>query len=215
MTCLAYRPEAISRPRAGALAVGRHGPRRLAAILLLLGAAALAACSFNPGELTPGADSGIMPDADPGAPDADVTPIDANPNAPDAIPCAWQFTPTYVDPCAAGKPNPAVDLSLGSGSYVYDTTTGAATGFELPSGLVTTDEAGVHTLWLRSFRLEEGATLRVHGDHPLMIVASDELRVRGTLDASSAWNETTQSYDRGPGLEPSECSSPAAGLGSA
>ncbi|HWN66418.1 MAG TPA: hypothetical protein VNM90_02200 [Haliangium sp.] len=215
MTHLAYRPEATSRTRAGAHVPGPRGPRHLAAVLLIA-AAALAACQFAPGELQPGDQA--PPDADPSRPDATPVPIDANPNAPDAAPCAWSYTPKFVDPCATGKPDPGTfDLILTADlPYVYETTNGTLIGSTvvIPSKL-TTDEDGVRTIWVRNVMIEAGVELRVQGDFPLMIVASGEITVNGTIDASSARIPSADRFDRGPGLNEADCAVNAAEEGSA
>jgi hypothetical protein len=203
MNHLACTAESTSRPRAGAHILGRHGSHHLAAFLFVAGAAALAACQFDPGKLTPGDPD--RPDADPDTPDA--SPFDAG--APDATACVWSYVPRYVEPCAAGKPPQDFDVFLPPFvPLVYDTTTGELTGLEISDGL-TTDEAGVHTLWVRDFIVPTGVTLRVKGDAPLMIVASGTITVNGVIDASSVRVTAPEAFDRGPGVEPPECSSTA------
>jgi hypothetical protein len=200
MTHLAFTLRSTSRTRAGVHVPGRRGPCHLAAILLVAGAAALAACDFSPG----GLDGDDRPDANPAVPDAN--PIDADT-------CGWSYEPAHVDPCAGGKPVPELDLVLTSAvPHVYDTTDGTLSSLLIPTGAITT-EKGVHTLWVRSLTIEGGATLRVTGDSPLMIVASGEITVDGILDASSVRVAGPEQFERGPGSNPAACSSTAAEAG--
>jgi hypothetical protein len=143
---------------------------------------------------------------------------DANPSASDASPfdadlCGWPYQPAHFDPCAAGNPVSELDLVLTSAvPHVYDTTDGTLSSMAIPAGAITTED-GVHTLWVRSLTIEDGATLRVTGDSPLMIVASGEITVDGILDASSVRVEGPEQFERGPGSNPDECSSTAAEAG--
>jgi hypothetical protein len=192
---LARCREVGGRSRAGAHGWGRHGLGRFGACVLGLGAAALPACAFDPPELDE-----RDRDAMPGLPDD--RPGNGDAGTPE---CAWELPPAHVEPCAPGKPRLASDLRIdGSGQVVYDTTTGEVDGVVPEEPLMVTDEGGVHTIWVRNFSLESNVTLRVRGEHPLMIVASGEITVKGTIDASSAWDPVMRGYDRGPG-SPSEC----------
>jgi hypothetical protein len=151
--------------------------------------------------------------------DAGLWDPDASPNQSDGdagMPeCAWEFTPAYVDPCAPGKPRPASDLRIeGSGRLVYDTTTGAFDGAGPDDPVTFMDEEGVRIITVEDFSLDSDVTLRVRGEHPLMIVASGEITVKGTIDASSAWDPVKRDYDRGPGAL-SECPTAPALEGSA
>jgi hypothetical protein len=155
-----------------------------------------------------------LPPIDAGAPNRpDGAPIDADPSAPDADGCPWSYVPAHVDPCAAGKPVPALDLVLAAGvSHVYDTNDGTLTSSPIPPEAITI-EGAVHTLWVKNLRVESGATLRVTGDSALMIVASGEITVDGAIDASSVQAGGSGQFDRGPGSNPTECSSSVGQIG--
>lgn len=170
------------------------------------GATLLAACQFTPEALE-----------GPGAPD----PVDASPSPGDASPapvderCGWPFEPRHFDPCAPDNPASLTRLVLDQdGIYIYDTDTGLLTdprGIGLlpvpPSTLE--QERTVRALWVGGLDLQSGATLRVQGSRPLMIVSTDEIAVSGVIDVSSTWDPATLTFDPGAGADPpsDECAS--------
>jgi hypothetical protein len=101
------------------------------------------------------------------------------------------WSPDGIDPCALGAPSPA--FQLGPGTYTYDTTDGggmltASTGAVVFRSAITVtqpDQSVVAVMSVEAFTLDTGATLRVVGRKPLVIVAWSTIAIDGELDASS------------------------------
>jgi hypothetical protein len=119
--------------------------------------------------------------------DAPAVDVDA------PVVCAWQL-PSF-DPCDLGVPIPA--LQLAAGSYVYDTSTAGGELFEvLPDmtrhtllksnlTLAQADDSRLAVLSVDALTIDEGATLRVTGIKPLLVVSWSAIVVNGAIDASS------------------------------
>lgn len=177
----------------------------------------LAACQFDPSGLIGDGPGPGEPDArpDPLAPDASPMMIDANPDAPDAqldsSICGWSFEPAHFDPCAADNPEPAAPILLATaGTWRYDTDDGTLTdpADVQQAALPVSDEGGVHTIWVQGFEIDAGATLRVSGDKPLMVVSTGDIVVNGGIDVSSG-----RGRGRGAGANASECPASPPGEG--
>jgi hypothetical protein len=122
------------------------------------------------------------------ATDSTVVPIDAP-----AACTLWH--PQGFEPCALGAAMPALDLP--AGNYLYDTTTAGGKLSEIRPDTTTrqilasdltvmqSDGTTVATLWVESFTLRAGATLRVIGVKPLLVVGWTAIQIDGALDASS------------------------------
>lgn len=184
----------------------------------------VAACSFDT--------SGVTGDASDHAPDAsqaDAVTADAEEppdgsTVPDAVEppdaqrpdasCEWTYSPQYFDPCASGNPVPKPPLVLGlSGTYHYDTDLGV---LQSPAVVIipTVDTIidGARVMWVEGFAIAEGATLRVEGSRPLIVISTGSIAISGTLDASSYWDGIVART--GAGADPDDCpvSPPTSGL---
>lgn len=114
---------------------------------------------------------------------------------PGASCATWAWTPTNVDPCGDGVPAPSGALTLGSsGTYGYDTNTGALTAPDgsavtpPPSSAVVPQTGGtlVRVLTASDLDIASGAVLRVTGPYPLVILVYGSATVSGTIDVSAA-----------------------------
>lgn len=117
------------------------------------------------------------------------TPLDgpAMIDAPGTMACPWPYTPTGFDPCVGVPAEMLPDLDLqGDDVFIYDTddgVLGSLTGADIavPSTLV----GGARVMWTRQFRIRAGATLRVKGDNPLVLVSQSDVTIDGTVDVGS------------------------------
>jgi hypothetical protein len=205
------------------------GPRRPRLVTLLEAclatglAAALAACTFTPGQGS-GGNNPDRPDANPLDPDASTNPGNDGGGGPDANDCGWPFTPRFFDPCSARAPLPATVLPLVldiDGVYTYDTDDGILLDPNdvqvLPLPPSTFEEGNVRAVWVDGLTIDSATTLRVTGGRPIMFVSTSDITIRGnaTIDVSSAFDSVNQVFFPGAGAEPtpSECASNAATFG--
>lgn len=178
----------------------------------------LAACIFDPN--TKNAAQGVVPDADPAAPDADTTDADptapdadttdAAPGTPDASPdpfCGWGYDPEHFDPCE-DPPVSLAALSLatpnaGAITYVYNTTNGT---LQDPQGgsvvHASTVLLGNRILWTSDFDLTSVANLRVVGSLPLVIASKSNVDIDGDISVASFFQG---GLSAGAGSEPAAC----------
>jgi len=175
-------------------------------VLLLM----LSACGFE--LASPSAPSDARIDAEIDGPDVDAPPLtDAPVDAPGTMLCPWPYAPAYVDPCA-GAPGSVVDLDLSlNGTYTYDS---GGSILLPPSGpaipLTTTQPGGAGTLrivWVHVLRVQTGTTLRLIGGAPVVVVATSQIEIDGTVDASS------RLANNGAGSNPASCMATVAANG--
>jgi hypothetical protein len=168
--------------------------RRLAAALALL------ATSTGCRVLVELVESGDAADA--GGPDALVVDPDCG---------AWTFAPASLDACDLPAPGPA--LVLGPGVWSFDSNSGALTDpaedASFPTSALVTPPEGpeVRVVSVERFELAAGATLRVHGKRPLVIVAWTIAEIEGDLDATSRLGRPAA------GADPEPCAATAATAG--
>lgn len=131
---------------------------------------------------------------------ADSPPPDV---PPDATSSCWDWIPAHIDECML--PAAAGDLLLPSAAgsfdiYRYDTGTDellAPDGNPIPHTSQIMNDYRV--LAAERFELPPGAALWITGDRPLVIAATGDITIGGSLDAGSR-----QGGDSGPGSNPSE-----------
>lgn len=135
-----------------------------------------------------GLDAGTRPDAGPGtAVDAGgIVPSDAG----RPVLRAFDYQPTNFDPSdiGAGASGNAVELDCGVSTF--DSTTGAFDnwcGEPTPTPVTLTQTGGpdIVILPMADFKLSEGATLTLTGDHPVVLAVFGDATIAGTLDASA------------------------------
>jgi hypothetical protein len=116
-------------------------------------------------------------------------PIDVDAMVDSALCATWH--PQGFDPCALDAPMPA--LHLGAGQYLYDTT---LDGGKLTDGagqvvaqsrltVMQPDNSAVAVLSVDGLAIDAGATVRVVGPKPLLVVAWSTALIDGVLDAGS------------------------------
>lgn len=117
--------------------------------------------------------------------DGDVTEIDSP--LIDGPPGCQSFT-THLDTCTQLMPGDPLVLT---GSNTYDTDTRVLTtenaDVSLPSMVVTTTDGDYVVVFVSTFTMQAGASLRVTGatnDRPLGIVATDAVTIAGAIDLS-------------------------------
>lgn len=137
----------------------------------------LTACSFRI-ESGRGQVDARLPDAQNIDAALDAAPVGCTP---------WGWTPSNVAECAAGL----VGEPLSPGSGTYDTTNGMLTfdagGSISPFSMVVAQTGGgsVRVLSLAGLTIPELTTLRVTGDHPLIVLVHGDAVIDGTIDASA------------------------------
>ena len=118
-------------------------------------------------------------------------PVDVIDAAVDAPELCATWHPQGFDPCTLGAAMPA--LHLGAGQYVYDTTldggklTDSAGQLVAQSRLTVlqSDGSAVAVLSVDALAIDAGATLRVVGLRPLLVVAWSTAVIDGAIDAGS------------------------------
>ena len=175
----------------------------------------MAACGFNlaspSGVQDARIDSSLIDAVDVDAPVLADAPADV----PGTMLCPWPYAPAYVDPCTS-TPGGLVDLDLAlNGTYTYDS---GGSILVPPSGpaipVITTQPGGAGTLriiWVHVLRVQTGTTLRLIGGAPVVIVATSEILIDGTVDASS--RGTSSLANNGAGSNPASCTATVAGNG--
>lgn len=133
------------------------------------------ACSFTPGQVSPG-DGGGSNTLDDGGHDG----------PPDGTSCTVSFS-KQLDTCAAGTPGPALTLS---GANQYDTSTGI---LATPAGPVAVTHVTVAVgatmvdfIHVEGFEIEGAGYLRVVGQHAFGVLSTGTISIGGTLDASAS-----------------------------
>lgn len=120
-----------------------------------------------------------------------IVVADAEADAAGAPASCATWHPQGFDPCSLGAPLPA--LHLGAGQYTYDTTLG---GGKLTDGagqlvvqstvtVMQSDSSTAAVLSADALAIDAGATVRVVGPRPLLIVAWSTAVVDGVIDAGS------------------------------
>ncbi len=138
--------------------------------------------------------------------DADVRDPDAR--IPNPACDRWTFAPRYVDPC--DLPVPTGELVLGDGVWTYDTNSGALTDpdqdatFPASALLTPVGSAQLRVISADVITIAAGATLRVSGSRPLLLVSWSSVTIDGTLDASSRAGASAA------GADPDACAATAA-----
>lgn len=133
-----------------------------------------------------GTDAAIVPGVDAALPDAHIPGTDAAmpPDAwtPDAFTAPpTEIVPSNVDPALVDRGT--VDLTIDSAAS-FDTMACAAR--TASSERITQRDGGVVcALFVRQLRITDRGTLRVEGDVPLVILASGDVDIEGTLDVSA------------------------------
>lgn len=182
-----------------------------------------------------GASAGCSDDAgngDGGQADADVradgaTPGDAPPgiDGPPVDPCnTWSFLPRHFNACVIRDPQGALALDRpddpGNAQpfYLYNTTDGRLTD---PDGSpiahqsqVLSQLPGIRLASLESFSIAAGTTLRVVGEHPLLLVSWERMDIAGVIDASSQGDYPgviLDDWQTGGGANPVDCDSGGTG----
>ncbi len=164
----------------------------------------LVACNFKPPDVNPS-----DPDGEDPTPDASV--VDGSPMEDARPACAWTQDPAHFDPCKIPDPVGALVLDM-AGTYIYDTTAGT---LERPDSTLVDHAAeplanDIQESWLASvdrLEIQDGVTLRVVGDRPLVIASKGDILVAATalIDASSKRNGL-----RGAGSNRMPCNAQAA-----
>ncbi|MFN0249843.1 MAG: hypothetical protein ACKV2T_23370 [Kofleriaceae bacterium] len=102
-----------------------------------------------------------------------------------ADPC-MSFGARHFSACSIPRPMGPMSLTITTGPYIYDTSTGMLLDpnnvSSTPPTMMVTDG---RVLSVESFSLAAGATLRVRGNTPLIIASWGTLEVSGTIDVSS------------------------------
>lgn len=147
-----------------------------------------------------------LPIQDPAGPDAAPQP-----DAPPAEPTCeedWPDEPSIYSGCAFAK---APAITVGANS-TFDTTNGTWTGTTGDPGRVETISGQqVRVLIVEGFTFPSG-TLRVTGQHPLLVVSWGDVVINGTIDASSNAADVLDPNKRGAGANSSVCPALTPGL---
>jgi hypothetical protein len=151
--------------------------------------------------------------------DANVV-IDANMiDAPDCT--SWSYTPQFFEPCLINPPGGVLELNIPDNDpgnvtpyYLYDTTTGV---LHDPKGNQVAHDnqpwsqmPTIRLLSVNSLEIVLGTTLRVVGDHPILIASWGTIDINGTIDVSSQANFPS-GQDVGAGANQSSCAVTDAG----
>ncbi len=113
-----------------------------------------------------------------GTPDA---PGDADPSC-----TPWDTRGGHVkELCPLHAPGPAWQIT--SGTVEYDTDTGMANDGSAPRSTLITQEDNLQlrVISVDNFGVAQGASLRVVGAHPLLVLSWSSIMVAGTIDVSS------------------------------
>src|SRR5690606_23052359 len=103
------------------------------------------------------------------------------------------------------------------GTYTYDTDDGTfrnQAGEPIEAPRTTMEANNVRAIWFDGVEIRDGAILRVIGPRPLMIVSTDDIHIRGTIDVSSkVVDPLTAEFSTGAGASPTPavCTSNGAG----
>ncbi|MBC7977253.1 MAG: hypothetical protein H7138_19935, partial [Myxococcales bacterium] len=166
----------------------------------MLGALTLFAC---------GSVQGDRPDAAPSE-DAAVA-VDAA-VADDAGGCVtWRTRGGHVmgDPCALPQ-NPSWRIGVAGTTYNTDQGTYSAGPAPESALLAVNGLISVRVVSVADFSVAEGASLRVVGKHPLLVISQSTIVVAGTIDVSSA-----RALGLGAGANLPGCQDAVAGQGTA
>jgi hypothetical protein len=139
------------------------------ALALLLGAG----CSFTPGAIGSGSDSGLVLDGNGDAP-GDTTML-----ASDAAGNCWSVPGVMVDVCLTAPLSGTLDAMTNASIDTYSSGTGIRQCRALEPG--STDVCVVSAL---SITVEPGVRLDADGGKPLVLIA-ETITINGTLDVSS------------------------------
>ena len=123
--------------------------------------------------------------------------------------CPFEVEPDYTDPCTSPAPEDFDDLPdvTITDANAIDTGNGEIVGPNVFKSPPTSVDGGVRIVWTKTFTIAMGGSLHAYGDLPLMIVATNAIRIEGRLDASSTL------LSNGPGANPAACTALAAGPG--
>ena len=152
--------------------------------------------------------------------------VDASPLADAGLdPCQeWTFVPRFFNPCVIRDPSGPLVLNIPDDPnnalpfYLYDTTSGQLLD---PNNQLLAHESQVIAM-VPMFRLisVEGltvgpnTTLRVIGDHGLLVASWNDIDIHGTIDVSSKADfeqELIPPVRKGAGANPASCSEAGAG----
>ncbi len=104
----------------------------------------------------------------------------------DGGPCvAWEARGGHVnDPCAMA---PGGSWRIDSATTIYDTTQGSVSEGSSPRSFLVTQPGGrgLRVVSVDSFEIAQGGSLRVIGQHPLLVLSWSTIAVAGTIDVSS------------------------------
>ncbi|MEJ7598325.1 MAG: hypothetical protein WKG01_10480 [Kofleriaceae bacterium] len=167
--------------------------------------AALAGCSFKPGS---GTSDGSAPTGDGSLGDATIVDIDGTIEDAPAVTCADfmpRANPQHVEPCDV-LPGGAWTVSSLLG--IYNTDDGTYAGGADPMSYEVGDYRVVS---VSAFTVSQGATLRLIGSRPLVVVAWDTIAIAGVIDVSSIRSDNFM-ID-GAGANPGDDACNAAGAG--
>jgi hypothetical protein len=137
-----------------------------------------------------------------GRPDAAPLPPDAEPD----VCLSWSPGIEFLDPCAiqiADRGGPLI-LDQAGGNYVYNTSNATLT--DPTSGVVTHSTQvlanGVRLVSAERIEIAAGATLRVIGDSPLLMISWDDIDLDGRVEVHSP-----RGGSAGAGANPDSCES--------
>ena len=187
---------------------------RQASLLALACSFAGFGCFFDKGGVNP---DDNMP--------VDASTVDGPPGAIDAAgdPCEqWSYVPNYFSPCVIRDPSAALVLDIPDDAnnalpfYLYDTTSGQLLD---PNNQLVAHESQViamvpmfRLISVEGFTVEANTTLRVVGNHGLLVASWSNIDIRGAIDVSSKADfdqELMQPWRKGGGANPASC----AGMG--
>lgn len=187
-------------------------PRALALAMVFAGALLSAgACSFDSGG-TDEVDARVAVDA------AEMV-VDAEPGI-DAVPTdrcqTWNYLPRNFNTCVIRDPQGELLLDRPDDPgntypyYLYDTTAGRLydpDGANMPhQNQLLAQLPGIRLASLESLSIGPDTTLRVIGEHPLLLVSWEAMDIAGTIDASSTGAEA------GGGANPEDCAPDSTGV---
>ena len=144
-------------------------------------------------------------------PDVAPTPDDSMIDPDGSSECvAWTPLARHVVPCDLPA-KPAWVVSAPGGTF--DTSTGMYSAGGAPESTTIVQQGGIvlRVVSVEAFTVEQGATLRVIGSHPLLVLSWSRSTIAGTINAGSVRNGAD--VERGAGGDRAGCQSAQPGLG--